>query len=103
MPNLAIEPVEYYAMYYDDLLNLTDSENGNPVLSEDLARILSEDYQRLPAQRPANLKGVYRRQADPNSEIVIYHLINGRSVKIDRASSEEVVSLIVNYNTFPAG
>ena len=102
LPSLRTQRLEHYGFYYDRLLNLRDPETDKNVLSTDLARILSEDFQRLPEQRPESLKGVFSRQVSESDSAVVYHLTNGFSVKIERKTGDDSVSIIRNINTFPA-
>ena len=102
MPSLRAEPLEYYGLYYDRLLALRHPETNKVVVSSDIARALSEDFQRLPSQRPRRLKGVYDRQKGPEGDTVIYHLTNGVSIKMERKSGKDSVSVVKNFNTFPA-
>jgi hypothetical protein len=99
---LKTQRLEHYGFYYDRLLDLRDPETDKNVLSTDLARILSEDFQRLPEQRPESLKGVFSRQVSESDSAVVYHLTNGFSVKIERKTGDDSVSIIRNINTFPA-
>ena len=102
VPSLRTQSVEYYGLYYDRLLELRHPETDKLVMSPDVARSLSEDFQRLPDQRPNRLKGVYKRQTDPVSDTVVYHLTSGVSVKIERKTGKDSVSVLKNFNTFPA-
>ncbi len=102
LPNLKVDTGPYYGLSYSKLLELRDPETNGPVVSTDLARSLSEDFHKTPSARPQKLVGVNSRQVDIESGTVIYHLVNGKSIKMERKQGKEAVSLTQTYKTLPS-
>lgn len=98
--NQRITVPDYYGMYYEYLLNLRDDKDML-VLDEEMARILSQDYQLEQSERPKTLKGVNSREIGTRGT-VIYHLKNGRSIKMKNTVNTDAVTLIITANTFPS-
>ena len=90
---------DYHGMYYRALLELRDTED-RLVLDKAMAKSLAKDYQMDPEERPASIKGVSSRQIAPGGT-VIYHLVNGRSIKMKNTINTDAVTLVVTSKTVP--
>ena len=88
-------------LYYRQLANLKDPETSQPILDPRLAEQISIDFQTRPSDRPERILSVMSRQISPDNKAVIYHLINGKSIKIERIAGDNAVTLVENSKTFP--
>ena len=90
---------DYYGMYYRALLELRDTQDML-VLDEETAKSLAKDYQMDPEERPSSVKGVRSRQIGSGGT-VIYHLVNGRSIKMKNTINTDAVTLVTTSKTVP--
>ena len=97
--NKRISIPDYYGMYYSALLELRD-ERDFLVLDREMAQIIARDFETDESEREDSLKGVRSRQLGPNG-IVIYHLVNGRSVKLKNSWNTDAVTLVSTSKTAP--
>jgi hypothetical protein len=97
--NKRISIPDYYGMYYSALLELRD-ERDFLVLDKEMAQIIAEDFNAEQSEREDKLKGVRSRQHGPNG-MVIYHLVNGRSIKMKNSWNTDAVTLVATSKTAP--
>ena len=90
---------DYYGMYYRALLELRDTQDML-VLDKEMAKSLAKDYQMDPEERPSSVKGVRSRQIGSGGT-VIYHLVNGRSIKMKNTVNTDAVTLVTTSKTVP--
>ena len=104
-PSRKIEIPDYYGAHYMQLIELED-EDGNRVLTDDMAAKISYDFSLHPSDRPESFPGLFTREIDLSEDppkVIIYNLTNGVSIKVDGFSfSEDSVSLVTTSKTFPA-
>ena len=97
-PDLGIEQgTGINSEYYTKLAALTDSD-GNYIVDSDTAKNISNDFVTHPSER-VSFPGLWKRQIENKTGIVVYHLENGRSIKIDPNNSQ--VTVIQNSKTLP--
>ena len=97
--NLGISIPDYSGMFYNYLLELRD-ERDMLVLDREMAEILAKDFDTEDSEREEKLKGVRSRQKGPNG-MVIYHLVNGRSIMMKNTQNADAVTLVTTSKTVP--
>ena len=102
LPDLRVDPGSTPAAYYQELTQVRDSD-GKLILDEQMAKIISDDFRTTPSQRPQKIKGVVSRQVGDSGYTVIYHLINGKSVKVSETSKGAEVVFVQNSKSFTTG
>ena len=101
-PDLRVDPGSAPAAYYQELTQVRDSD-GKLILDDQMAKIISDDFRTAPDQRPEKIKGVASRQVGDNGYTVVYHLVNGKSVKVSETSTGAEVVFIQNSKSFTTG
>jgi len=96
---LGISIPDYSGMFYNYLLELRD-ERDMLVLDREMAEILAKDFDTEDSEREEKLKGVRSRQKGPNG-MVIYHLVNGRSIMMKNTQNADAVTLVTTSKTVP--
>tara|TARA_S200000501_G_C20772188_1_gene721086 strand:+ start:122 stop:1156 length:1035 start_codon:yes stop_codon:yes gene_type:complete len=99
IPNKKISIPDYYGMFYEALLDLRD-ESDMLVLDEETANLIARDFDTDPDERDDNLKGVSSRETGPNGSM-IYHLVNGKSIKLKNSWGSDSVTLVSTPRTVP--
>ena len=102
LPDLRVDPGSTPAAYYQELTQVRDSD-GKLILDEQMAKIISDDFRTTPSQRPQKIKGVVSRQVGDSGYTVIYHLVNGKSVKVSETSKGAEVVFVQNSKSFTTG
>ncbi len=65
-----------------------------------MAEIIAKDFEAEQSERQDKLKGVHSRQFGPNG-MVIYNLVNGRSIKLKNSWNTDAVTLVSTSKTTP--
>jgi hypothetical protein len=97
--NRRISIPDYYGMFYTALLELRD-ERDLLVLDKETAEAIARDFDTEDSERPDSVKGVRSREKGPNG-MVIYHLVNGKSVMLKNSWNTDAVTLVTTPNTVP--
>ena len=98
-PELGTQKTKTKIQYQSSLSSLVD-ENNNHVLDQKTSENIAKDFVTDSSER-APFEGLSSRQINEKTGVVIYHLSNGISIKIDPRTRQESVSLIKNSSTVP--